>query len=138
MKTILLGLCVAALSTGAALAQSDPMANMYGNTLVVVSGTGMESHTMYNADHTFSGIVPSMSYKYGGTWAIDATGALCRTFDPPVPGRTNPDCDPLDPTPRAVGDKWATPDGGSITLSKGADAAPPATPPTPAPAPATN
>jgi hypothetical protein len=134
MKTILLGLCAAALTAGAAFAQADPMAGMYGNTMVVVSGTGMESHTVYSADHTFAGIVPSMGYKYQGTWALDDKGQLCRTFNPPVPGRTNPDCDPL--TPHAVGDKWTMPDGGTVTITQGteapATAATPATPATPA------
>ena len=131
MKRILLGLAAVALSASAALAQGDPMANMYGNTLVVVSGGGMESHTMYNADHTFAGIVPSMGYKYQGTWAIDEKGQLCRTFNPPVPGRNNPDCDPADATVRAVGDKWPSGDGGTVTLTQG-DSVAPATPATPA------
>ena len=137
MKRILLGLCVAGLTASAALADgTDPMANLYGNTLVVVDKGGMESHTMYNADHTFSGIVPSMGYKYGGTWAVNDKGELCRTFDPPVPGRTNPDCDPQESTTHAVGDKWSSADGGSVTLQKGADAAP--APAATAPAPASN
>jgi hypothetical protein len=131
MRLVFLGAAALVFAATAALGADDPMASLYGNTLVVVGSTGMESHTVYNADHTFSGIVPSMSYKYQGTWAIDDKGQLCRTFNPPVPGRTNPDCDPMDPTPRAVGDKWTAPDGSTITLTKGTDA--PA-----APAPASN
>ncbi len=69
-----------------------------------------------------------MGYKYQGTWALDDKGQLCRTFNPPVPGRTNPDCDAL--TPHAVGDKWTMPDGGTVTITQGteAPAAPAATP----------
>jgi len=34
-----------------------------------------------------------------------------------VPGRTNPDCGPLDN--HAVGDKWTAADGATITLVQG-------------------
>jgi hypothetical protein len=113
-------------------AADDPMATAYGNTIVTVSANGMEAHTQYNADHTFSGIVPSMSYQYKGTWSIDDKGQLCRVFDPPVPGRSNPDCDM--PGTHAVGDKWTTADGGTATLVQGTDATTPAATPASAPA----
>jgi hypothetical protein len=106
-----------ALCTGAAMAGDDPMANSYGNTMVVVDKNGMESHTHYLADHTFSGVVPSMGYQYKGTWSIDDKGQLCHVFDPPVPGRTNPDCNPLET--HAVGDNWTSPDGGKSSLVQG-------------------
>ncbi|MEJ0042557.1 MAG: hypothetical protein WDM81_10220 [Rhizomicrobium sp.] len=120
MRLVLTSAAVLAFISSAASADdtADPMASSYGNTLVVVDKGGMESHTHYNADHTFDGVVPSMSYKYKGTWEIK-DGQLCRTFDPPVPGRSNPDCDPVDPTVRAVGDKWTAPDGAAITLTAG-------------------
>ena len=94
------------------------MANTYGNTLVSVDAGGMEAHTYYNADHTFAGKVPAMGFEYKGTWAIDDKGQLCRTFDPPVPGRTNPDCSAMMES-HAVGDKWNSADGASITLAPG-------------------
>jgi len=106
-----------AVSSAASAADDDMMANTYGNTLVLVGANGMESHTYYNADHTFSGKVPSMGFEYKGTWAIDDKGELCRTFDPPVPGRTNPDCGPLEN--HAIGDKWTGADGTTITLVQG-------------------
>ncbi|MBV9043619.1 MAG: hypothetical protein JO167_06260 [Alphaproteobacteria bacterium] len=113
-----------ALCSGVAMAADGyggepPASNAFvGNTVVFVDKGGMESHTHYKADGTFDGTVPSMSYNYKGTWEMK-DGALCRTFDPAVPGRTNPDCDPADPSSHAVGDSWATPDGGKITLSAG-------------------
>src|SRR5436190_15740574 len=41
----------------------DPMTATYGNTLIV-KGSGPESHTHYNADHTFDGIAPDYNYPY--------------------------------------------------------------------------
>lgn len=117
MRVFLLGAVALFVLSTAASGADDVMANTYGNTLVSVSANGMESHTHYNVDHTFSGTVPSMGFDYKGTWAIDDKGQLCRTFDPPVPGRTNPDCGPIDS--HAVGDKWTSPDGANITLVQG-------------------
>lgn len=117
MRLFLFGVAVLLAVSSAASAADDMMANTYGNTLVLVGANGMESHTYYNADHTFSGKVPSMGFEYKGTWAIDDKGELCRTFDPPVPGRTNPDCGPLEN--HAVGDKWTGADGTTITLVQG-------------------
>lgn len=117
MRLFLCGAVALIAVSSAASAGDDVMANTYGNTLVSVSAGGMESHTYYNADHTFSGKVPAMGFDYKGTWAIDDKGQLCRTFDPPVPGRTNPDCGPLDN--HAVGDKWTAADGATITLVQG-------------------
>ncbi len=119
MRLVLLSAVALAFVSTAALADdSDPMAFAYGNTLVFVDKGGMESHTYYNADHTFTGVVPSMSYIYAGTWAI-TDGKLCRTFSPAVPGRANPDCDPEAPATHAVGDSWDAPDGGKVSLTAG-------------------
>jgi hypothetical protein len=117
MRLFLLGAAVLLATSSVAVAGDDPMANTYGNTLVSVSAGGMEAHTYYNADHTFSGKVPSMGFEYKGTWTLDDKGELCRTFDPPVPGRTNPDCGSFEN--HAVGEKWNSADGGTITLSQG-------------------
>ncbi len=118
MKVLALGACVALLAATAALADdaADPMASTYGNTLVVIDGKGLESHTNYTADHKFAGVAPAYSYHYQGTWDV-TDGKLCRTFDPVPPGITNPDCAPVET--HAVGDKWALPDGGSATLIAG-------------------
>ncbi|MGZ5923931.1 MAG: hypothetical protein ACXWK2_05090 [Rhizomicrobium sp.] len=117
MRLFLLSAAALLAFSSAASATDDLMANTYGNTLVSVSTGGMEAHTYYNADHTFSGKVPAMGFGYKGTWALDDKGQLCRTFDPPVPGRTNPDCDTLET--HAVGDKWTAADGGTDTLVQG-------------------
>jgi hypothetical protein len=120
MRWVLLGAAALACVSGAAVADdaADPMAAAYGNTMVFVDKGGMESHTYYNADHSFTGVVPSMSYKYAGTWEIK-DGKLCRTFNPEVPGRANPDCDPDAQAVHAVGDSWDAPDGGKVSLTAG-------------------
>jgi|ERR1700690_2346074 hypothetical protein len=117
MRLFLLGAAALFAAASSASAGDDPMATTYGNTLVSVSSGGLESHTYYNADHTFTGKVPSLGFEYKGTWSIDDNGQLCRTFDPPVPGRTNPDCGTLEN--HAVGEKWTASDGASITLVQG-------------------
>jgi hypothetical protein len=117
MRLFLLGTIALIATASAAMAGDDVMTNTYGNTLVSVSSGGMESHTYYNADHTFSGKVPALGFEYKGTWTIDDKGQLCRTFDPPVPGRTNPDCGALES--HAVGDKWTTSEGSTVSLTQG-------------------
>src|SRR5258707_14981018 len=106
MKTVALGFSLALVAAVPAFADdaADPMANYYGNTVVVVNAKGIESHTHYNADHTFEGVAPAFNYHYKGTWEITPDGKLCNTFDPVPPGVTNPDCKPLGPV--AVGDSW--------------------------------
>ena len=117
MRLVLLSAAALVLVSSAAAAADDPMANMYGNTLVVIDGKGLESHTNYTADHNFTGVAPAYSYHYQGTWEVTADGKLCRTFNPAPPGITNPDCTAVET--HAVGDKWALPDGGSATLVAG-------------------
>jgi hypothetical protein len=132
MRLVLLSAAALALVSSAASAADDPMANYYGNTLIVIDGKGLESHTVYTADHNFTGVAPAYSYHYQGTWEIAADGKLCRTFNPAPPGITNPDCAPV--TVHAVGDKWSLPDGGSVTLVQGLapETATPAAPAAPA------
>ncbi len=117
MRLVLVSAAALAFAVSAASAADDPMANYYGNTLIVIDGKGLESHTVYTADHNFTGVAPAYSYHYQGTWEIAADGKLCRTFNPAPPGITNPDCTPFES--HAVGDKWSTADGGSITLVQG-------------------
>ncbi|MEI9995514.1 MAG: hypothetical protein WDM91_13035 [Rhizomicrobium sp.] len=119
MRAILLGAVFAIAAAAPSLADdaTDPMATLYGNTVLVVDAKGLESHTYYSADHTFSGVAPAYSYHYKGTWEITADGKLCRTFDPVPPGVTNPDCDTF--TPRAVGDSWTAPDGAKGQIVQG-------------------
>jgi hypothetical protein len=123
MRAMLLGaaaLAVLASMSAAALADdtaaSDPMAGYYGNTVVVVDAKGLESHTYYSADHTFTGVAPAYSYKYQGTWEMQGD-QLCRTFNPEPPGITNPNCDAF--APHAVGDTWTSADGAKGSLVAG-------------------
>ena len=120
MRAMLLG-ALALLGAMPALADdatpaADPMANYYGNSVVVVDGKGLESHVYYNADHTFTGVAPAYSYHFQGTWELKGD-QLCRTFNPEPPGITNPNCDTFQP--HAVGDTWTSPDGGKGSLVAG-------------------
>jgi hypothetical protein len=95
----------------------DPMAPLYGNTVVMVDSGGLESHTHFNPDHTFDGVAPAYNYPFKGTWSIDAGGNLCRVFDPVPPTVTNPVCGPM--SAHVVGDKWTDDKGGTATLVAG-------------------
>jgi hypothetical protein len=109
-----------ALSLSAPALADDPeamMANVIGNTIVVVNTNGLESHTHYRADHTFDGVVPAMDYHYKGTWAVTPEGQLCSTFDPAPPGIVNPRCNPMGML--HVGDTWTSADGGKGQLVEG-------------------
>ena len=79
-------------STSLAFAD-DIMAGLYGNTIVSKSTMG-EVHAHYKADHTFDGTASSAmgSMDLKGTWVLDDKGQLCRTYDTPPPGVTNPLC----------------------------------------------
>jgi hypothetical protein len=120
MRAMLLGaVALALLATAPARADdaaSDPMAGYYGNTVVVIDAKGLESHTYYNADHTFTGVAPAYSYHYQGTWELN-DGQLCSTFNPVPPGITNPSCSPF--APHAAGDSWTSSDGGKGSLVTG-------------------
>ncbi len=104
-------------STTAPASCADPMAVLYGNS-IIVKGSGPETHTRYSADHTFEGIAPEYNYPYKGTWLITPDGKLCRTFDPAVPTVSNPDCDaPI--SGHAVGDTWTDAKGNTISIVAG-------------------
>ena len=94
------------------------MMGYYGNTTVATGGMA-ETHTVYNSDHTFVMKVPSFGLAFKGTWAV--SGAMvCRTFEAPPPGVTNPLCTPIEP--HKVGDTWTVTNGNdtrTITLVKG-------------------
>lgn len=92
-----------ALSATAAAAADDVMAPRFGNTIVITNANGGKSTISYNADHTFKASNGLISI--GGTWKLDK-GQLCRTYDFTIPGRANPECDPV--TPHKVGDTWTS------------------------------
>jgi hypothetical protein len=119
MRIILAATAALVVVSGTAWAGDDIMANYYGNTVVGKTMMG-ETHTYYNADHTFTGRAMGMGQErdYKGTWNIDATGQLCRTYvpEPPMPGMPNPVC--LAWTAHKVGDTWtATTARGSVDVS---------------------
>jgi hypothetical protein len=114
-------LIIVALSTGFALsayADDDVMAGYYGNTTVSKGGMA-ETHTTYSQDHTFDMKVPAFSMEFKGTWALDGA-QLCRTFETPPPGVTNPLCTPIEA--HKVGDTWTVTQGDqtrTVTLVQG-------------------
>ena len=116
MRALVLGAAALLVSTSLAFAD-DIMAGYYGNTIISKSAMG-EVHSHYKADHTFdgtaSGALGSMALK--GTWAFDDKGQLCRTYDTPPPGISNPFCTPW--AAHKVGDSWTMSDR-SITLAPG-------------------
>lgn len=101
-----------ALSAAPALAGDEVMANFYGNT-VVSTGAAGESRTHYKPDHTFdvtmTGAQGTLATK--GTWSV-ADGKLCRTYDQPAPGMTNPVCTPAES--HNVGDTWTVTINGQV------------------------
>ena|SRR5579862_888978 len=108
---------ILALTACAALpawADDDVMAGYYGNTVVETGGTA-ETHLVYGQDHTFEMKVPQYGVDFKGSWAVNGTN-LCRTFDAPPPGLTNPLCTAA--AAHKVGDTWtATSDGQTRTLT---------------------
>lgn len=122
MRRISLIVSALTLLASPAIAGDDVMAGFYGNTAVVTGGI-VESHTHYRADHTFdvSATAMGQSYNFKGTWKIDDTGQLCRTYaDPAPPNTPNPLCTPA--SAHKVGDTWTVTANGStrtVTLKAG-------------------
>ena len=118
MRRILIAASVFTLAAIPALAADDIMAGFYGNT-AIASGGMIESHTHYRADHTFdvSATAMGQSFDSKGTWQLDDQGQLCRTFETPPPGMTNPNCAPM--AAHKVGDTWTvtTPSGATRTIT---------------------
>ncbi len=121
MRRISIAASVLLLCGAPAFAADDVMAGSYGNT-VVSTGGPVESHTHYRADHSFdmTATAGGQSFSGKGTWAIDGSGQLCRTFETPPPGMPNPLCLPVEA--HKVGDSWSVTMGGqvrSVTLKAG-------------------
>ncbi|MDR3527505.1 MAG: hypothetical protein P4L57_09505 [Rhizomicrobium sp.] len=109
-------LSTAAIAADVASADSDPMADYYGNTLITRDG-GYVSHFYYKPDHTFSGKVPAYMFEFQGTWQQMPDGSICRIFNPPLPRMKNPDCGPL--LVHRLGDKENEPNGDAEKLVLG-------------------
>jgi hypothetical protein len=121
MRLIAAAVAAAFVLTTPAFAADDIMANIYGNTVVSKSGS-IEGHWHYRADHSFdsSFSTPMGSLQSKGTWTIDDKGQICRTFDAPPPGITNPLCTQW--TAHKVGDAWQSTSNGrtsNVTLVAG-------------------
>jgi hypothetical protein len=123
MRQFLLGAALALAVPSLALAAEDPMANLYGNT-VISKGANGESRTHYkkdgSLDATLSGMMGSINLT--GTWKISDKGELCRTYanPPPMLPIPNPLCTPA--APHKVGDSWTVQISGSprtVTLVQG-------------------
>lgn len=111
-------LLAAAFSIGfvafASAGDDDLMAGYYGNTAISTGGRA-ELHTIYSPDHTFVMKVPAYGLEFKGTWDLNGT-TLCRTYESPPPGVTNPLCTPVEA--HKVGDTWSiTADGDTRTVT---------------------
>ncbi len=111
MNKYLIGAMLTALFASTAVADDDPMAGFYGNTIVSTAGSAtMRTH--YRPDHTFDlvGSMLFMSRTFKGTWELDGKGNVCRTYigDLP-PDTTNPSCAPI--VARKIGEVWKSKDG---------------------------
>ena len=118
MRPLLLAASLAVLSAATAFAADDVMAPYYGNTIIATGGMA-DTHSNYNADHTFVLNVPAFHMSFKGTWKLDGAN-ICRTFDSPPMGMPNPLCTPMEP--HKVGDSWTmTVDGKThdLTLVQG-------------------
>jgi hypothetical protein len=75
------------VSVGSALAVIDQMSVYYGNT-VVTADKGDEFRFHYKQDHQFDGsrITNFGTLSFTGSWAVDQSGKLCRTYDKPSNG----------------------------------------------------
>jgi hypothetical protein len=114
MRAFLIAVSVAALSATAAFAGDEVMAGYIGNT-TVSSGGMAETHSYYNADHSFTMKAPAFNMEWKGTWKVDGAN-LCRTYDKAPPGVPNPFCTPI--VAHKVGDKWpVTINGKTRTVS---------------------
>ena len=118
MRSVLLGVACGACFVASAWAADDVMSGFYGNTAVATGGQA-ETHSLYNPDHSFVMKVPMYGMEFKGTWAVNGS-ELCRTFDAPPPGVTNPLCTPIEA--HKVGDSWTITQGEksrTVTLVKG-------------------
>jgi hypothetical protein len=118
MRSAFFGVALSACFAVSANAADDVMAGFYGNTTVAKGGMA-ETHTSYTPDHNFIMKVPAYGMEFKGSWAVKDT-QLCRTFDSPPPGVTNPLCTPIEA--HKVGDTWtvgAGSDTRNVTLMKG-------------------
>jgi hypothetical protein len=114
MRTILIAVSLVTLSAATAFAGDEVMEGFYGNT-VITKGGRAETHTYYNADHTFTMKAPAFGREWKGTWKVDGA-QFCRDFEKAPPGVTSPVCTPAEA--HKVGDTW-TVEGRTASLVQG-------------------
>lgn len=118
-RSVLLSVAIALCGVVPAVAgDDDVMVGYYGNTAITTGGRA-ETHSVYSPDHTFVMKVPSFGLEFKGTWAVNGA-TLCRTFDSPPPGATNPLCTPI--AAHKIGDTWTVTSGDqtrTVTLVQG-------------------
>jgi len=118
MRAFLIAASLVVVSASAAFAGDEAMAGYFGNTAIVTGGM-TETHTYYNADHTFVLKAPSFNMEWKGTWKVDGTN-LCRTYEKAPPGVPNPFCTPVEA--HKAGDTWTMTMAGktrTVSLVKG-------------------
>jgi hypothetical protein len=106
MRKVALGVALA-LIAGVAIAEDDPMANTYENTVEVTNAKGEVSKLHFNADKSYTNMAAD-GQTVKGTWAMAEDGSkICYTqMEPaPAPDQAQPACAPF-LGPRNVGDTW--------------------------------
>lgn len=88
--------CAALVATAA----DDPMAITFANTVESADEAGAVTKVMYNADNTYSVVLPSGATAKG-TWKVDG-GQLCVNRTDPPPGVNF--CMPIESIPSKVGE----------------------------------
>lgn len=118
IRKIVLAAAAAAFIALPAVAADDVMAGFYGNTAIATGGMA-DTHTVYSPDHSFVMRVPAFGMEFKGTWTVNGS-TLCRTYETPPPGVSNPLCTPIEA--HKVGDTWtasANNETRTVTLVKG-------------------
>jgi hypothetical protein len=111
MKKLAALVAFGALLSGAAFAQSSPMQNTFGNTVVVTYASGAESRFFFNEDGAFTGVAPGGS-QMAGRWRVDGE-QLCL-----ISPSGQESCTPL-AGDKNVGDTWEQTgsDGSQISVA---------------------
>jgi hypothetical protein len=120
MKVRVLALAGAALLFAGAALADDPMANVYGNTIMTKDrATGASSSLMFSQDMSYTGKTTGangQAVNYTGTWALkDGGKTICLTPNIPAgtPNAPGPSCSPL--STHNVGDSWTVTTDGNQT-----------------------
>ena len=105
---------VASLAFAGVAFAAGPNENLFGNTVVITSATGV-TKAMVNADNTYETHLADGSVVKG-TWAADGANTCYTQTEPAPAAEMKPFCTPNEA--RAVGDKWSAkgPDGSDVSF----------------------